>query len=173
MNTDPDPQQHRLTDRVFAVEELESRRGGGSPREPAAPVRVYQVPHRFGLGSVLVVTTFFCVLLAVMRFFRMPAVLIGYIGLQILAAGMMQIFIRKRPRGASVLVGAILLPAFTIGVLVYGRGVQYPEELLCTGFCSVISGGVVGYVAGVLIAAVFMFMAMADEMISRKKSEDQ
>jgi hypothetical protein len=174
MNMDPHPQQHRWTARELAAEELESRGDGGETREPPAPARTYQVPRRFGLGSVLVVTAFFCVLFGAMRYW-IPPLAMAYIGLQILAAGVMQMVMRDQPRGGSALAGAILLPTFVISSMVYvGRGYpQEPAELVMSIVCSAVGGGLLGYTAGVLIAAVFMLMQMADEMISRGKTDDR
>jgi hypothetical protein len=169
---DSDPEQHRFVDRQFAADLPESRRGGGAPPEPTAPARTYQVPHRFGIGSVLVVTAFFCLLLGAMRYW-VPPLAIAYIGLQILAAAVMQVVMRSQPRGGSALAGAVLLPAFLIGVAIYQGDAYIPpsEEFVRSLFCSVIGGGLVGYSAGVLIAAVFMFMHMAGEIVARKKAD--
>jgi predicted phage tail protein len=171
MDTDANPEQHRSIARELAVEELE-RRGGRASREPPPAARVYQVPRRFGLGSLLVVTAFFCGLFAVMRFFRMPPLMMGYFGAQIVAAGVMQFILPKSPRGASALTGAILLPVLTIAYIAYHDGTLGPDDLIESLFCTVTGGALLGYSAGVLIAGVFMVMQVADEMISRKKTDD-
>jgi len=170
MDTDLNPRKQPSRDRVLDAEVLESRCGSRVPLAPPASARTYQVPHRFGLGSVLVVTAFFCVLFGLMRYW-MPPVALAYVGLQILAAGVMQVVMRKQPRGGSALAGAILLPAFVIGSMVYYRGYPNdPAELMMSIACTASSGGLLGYAAGVLIAGVFMLMQMADKMISGQKT---
>lgn len=171
MDTHPDPQIRQAHVRELAAEPLELRCGDDETRERPAPARTYQVPHRFGLGSVLVVTAFFCVLFGVMRYWIAP-VAMAYIGLQILSAGVMQVVMRNQPRGGSALAGAILLPTFVIGALFYFGG--YPTEpasLVISAMCAAVGGGILGYAAGVLIAGIFMFMQMADAMISRENVE--
>lgn len=174
MERHSEPREHPFTDRVLDAEVLEPRGGSGWPRKHSAPARTYQVPHRFGLGSVLVVTAFLCVLFGLMRF-CMPPVVMAYVGLQILAAGAMQMLLRKQPRAGSALAGVILLPAYVIGCAIFFGGGQLadPAESVMSVVCLAIPGGILGYIAGLLIAAVFMFMQMADEMISRAKTRSR
>jgi plasmid stabilization system protein ParE len=68
--------------------------------------RVYHVPRKFGTGSLLVVITFFAAIFAVMRLFMVPPAVMGFVGLQVVAAGVMQWTMAKHPRLASSRVGA-------------------------------------------------------------------
>jgi hypothetical protein len=119
------------------------------------------------VGALLVVTAFFGGLLGVLRLFGTPPPIMAYIGLQVVSAGVMQMIIRKSPRAASALAGAVLLPATVVFFAVLYEGAW---EVVAATPCLAVAGFPLGYLAGGLIAGVFMIMEMADKWIARRVS---
>jgi plasmid stabilization system protein ParE len=134
--------------------------------------RVYHVPRKFGTGSLLVVITFFAAIFAVMRLFMAPPAVMGFVGLQVVAAGVMQWTMAKHPRLASALAGAVLLPVSLISIAMWEGDADEAVSMIAATPCTAIPGALCGYCAGTLIAGVFMLMELADEWIGGKKTAD-
>lgn len=161
-----------------SLEELEQRYGALDERElyRAAdlrpPERVYHVPRKFGIGSLLVVVTLFAVIFAVMRFFMVPPVWMGVVGLQLVASGGMQWAMIKHPRLASAIAGAVLLPIALVVMAIWEGDADDAMDMVAATPCTAIPGAFCGYCAGTLIAGVFMLMEFADEKISGKQADE-
>jgi len=162
---------------VASLEELEQRMADADDGRlvdsaefrPAA--RVYSVPRRFGLGSLFVVVAFFAVLFGVMRLFMAPPVVMAYVGLQVVAAGVMQWFFRKHPRLTSAMAGAVLLPVTIICYAAIDRASEDAFAVVAASPCIAIFGAFCGYAAGTLIAGVFMVMEWADKTIAGRTAD--
>ena len=112
--------EHRLADpeslakMLEAVEKLRTI-GGGVVQHEAG------VPRRFGVGILLVITTMFAVLFAIMQMLKLPplafAEIAGFFGA--VGLGQMLLFKGERPRRASVIVGACFLPFLIFGAIVF------------------------------------------------------
>ena len=92
--------------------------------------RHYQVPRRFGLRTILIVTALFAVMLSSIELTDVsPKLLIFYSSFMIVVGGAQVVF-ERTPRLASILAGAVLLAciADTSGIteiLVSDRGVRW------------------------------------------------
>jgi len=131
-----------------------------TPWLPQAEVHEYGVPRRFGVGTLLLITTMYAVLFAILRGLRATSSAFVVLGMFFFAIGLGQMLLFKgqHPRRASVIVGASLaLIAFAITqatfppVDVMALAVLFPAGIFVLFF-----GGVGGYVAGVFIAGVFL-----------------
>jgi hypothetical protein len=120
------------------------------------------VPRRFGVGTLLIITTAYAVLFAVMRALEFPPAAFVLVSLFFTAVGLgqMLLFKGRQPRKASVIVGACLYPPLFLGTIILesGAGHRYhlPPDLGIGVCCSIPSGAMAGYLAGILIAGVFL-----------------
>jgi len=142
---------------------------------PSAASNAHHVPRRFGVGSLLVVTAFFAVLLGGMSALGAHPVVLAVMMGFFLIVGLAQaiLFRGKDPRAASVVAGGALfglvpLVGVCIGVIMNGVSLDellmLPVLLLLLGFNAIL-GGVAGYLAGVLLAGVFLVMERLDAWI--------
>jgi RimJ/RimL family protein N-acetyltransferase len=129
-------------------------------------VEIAGVPRRFGVGVLMILVTMFAVLFALMqsldttpRVFAIVAVL--FVGV---AAGQVLLFEGKKPRAASICVGAILFPLEIFALVVYemffGRhGWALNPVDVCFSLKFLIPGGALfGYLAGGLTAGIFLVL---------------
>lgn len=124
------------------------------------------VPRRFGVGILLVIATMYAVLFAIMRTLAFPPAAFVLIALFFTGVGLgqMLLFKGKRPRRASVIVGGILCPSLFLAVAVIEGVVHriptvnllHPDFWKILGYCT-ITGTILGYLAGMLIAVVVQF----------------
>jgi len=145
---------HRLGLREEVVETVFPRLG---PRGARWDTPAAGVPHRFGMGILMLMMTMFAVLFAAMQLlgarpevFIVVAVLFAGVGL-----GQMLLYGGKYPRAASIWVGAGLFPVEMVGVLIH-MGAR--EEIICLLVGSPLLGAGFGYLAGGLTAGVFLLL---------------
>jgi hypothetical protein len=168
---------HRLADpeslaAMLAAVEFPAR--DPAPAEPQPSRREAGVPRRFGIGVLLVITTMYAVLFGAMRacdcepfIFALIAVFFTAVG-----AGQVIVFRGRRPRWASVVAGAATYPILLIWgavheALVYGAP-DVPPDLCASMICGTATGAILGYIAGVLIAGVFLFIdRLAGRVVNR------
>ena len=126
----------------------------GSPRSKEAGV-----PRQFGVGTALLIMTMFAVLFAVLRSLNVPTIAFAIIALFFLGVGAGQalLFHGQRPRRASIIVGIVMTYVLTIFGIIITDGF-HSDVLLSPAFHCIVGafGGAFGYLAGVLIAAVFL-----------------
>ena len=135
------------------------------------------VPRRFGVGSLLVVTAAFAILLGAMKSLQVDPIVMGLVAafIAVVGAGQAVLFGGKAPRKASMVAG-MLFPlvvgflVFVYAVVARGRlsGFEFGEffvniVLLC------VLGMPLGYVAGGLAAGVFLAI---ERVWGRSKDED-
>ncbi len=128
--------------------------------------RTAGVPHRFGVGVLMILVTFFAVLFAFLRCIDCRPDVAAIVGVLFVgvAAGQSLLFEGKKPRAASIWVGAVLFPLEMLGQAVYehitaqlSRG-SISENIPGGLFCAVPSGALFGYLAGGLTAGIFLVM---------------
>ena len=124
----------------------------------------YQVPRRFGLRTILVVTGSFAALLSAVQWTNTSLVdLILYASFVVVVAGS-QIVLERSPRLASILAGACFLSILKIATLIIAGGLA---EMINTGpFIGLFSegrfiflplfGALLGYLAGTILAGLYL-----------------
>jgi hypothetical protein len=164
--------EHRLADpqslkmMLWAVKKF-------APPAPRPVVPPASVPRQFGVGTMLLITTVYALLFALLSALHAHPAAFAVIGLCTFAIGLgqMLLFKGKRPRLASVIVGASLGIGFLIVVSIIDElhihGRIFHWELLAI---AAIYGGVSGYVVGSLIASIFLFADKFDRLIHGRRS---
>jgi hypothetical protein len=160
--------EHRLADEESLKAMLRAvEGGGGEDRCVGGGVLQHEagVPHRFGVGTLLLISTMYAVLFAVWRFIEGPPMVLVWVALFFFAVGLGQMLLFKgqRPRRASIIVGACVYPCMLLGCLAYeqlatGRRPFFPVNILFALFYCIPVGALFGYVAGLLIAAHFLLI---------------
>jgi hypothetical protein len=142
------------------------------PAERPAGNEPFGVPRRFGIGTILVVTTAFGLLLSLLQALGAPPGVVWFVivFISLVGLGQMLLFGAKQPRLASIVVGAICLPLMTFATLVFSspRGV-HGEEAACTTIAAAIFGGGFGYLAGGVVAGVFLVMDAVEQALAGLK----
>lgn len=142
-----------------AIHQMHLRKLASRPTTPEIGV-----PRRFGVGVLMIITAMYAALFAVLHTFGFSPVAFGIVVLFFTTVGLGQMLLFKgqRPRKASVLVGACFFPGFYLTVLVYraifpvGPSPRVAGDF-CGGLpCIVLAGALMGYLAGILIAGVFL-----------------
>ena len=132
---------------------------GNVPRQREAGV-----PRQFGIGILMVITAMYAILFSVMRALRFPSTPFFIVALFFTVVGLGQMFLYKgqRPRRASAMVGIgfmscvwgiILIIEGVKGGVSMSSGGQIVFGLVFVGFAY---GAIFGYLAGLLIAGVFL-----------------
>ena len=119
-----------------------------------SPAKVYSVPRRFDIATMLTVTVAFAVLFGVMRLLGSSPFVFLFVAGMITCVGAAQavLFQGKSPRAASIVAGAVYAAVVTV-ISVVARG----DIILVVGaFCASLSGAIGGYFAGILVAGVFL-----------------
>jgi RimJ/RimL family protein N-acetyltransferase len=122
------------------------------------------MPRRFGIGAVLALTAAFALLLGLLKALGADASAQALFGILFLcvAAGQALLFGGRRPRLASAVVGAILLPVIVVVIELAEGRFPRPDVL-----CSTPSGAILGYLVGLSVSFVFLvhswFSNMTDE----------
>jgi hypothetical protein len=132
----------------------------------------FGVPRRFGIGTILVVTTAFGLLLSLLQGLGAPPGVVWFVivFVSLVGLGQMLLFGAKQPRMASIVVGAICLPLMTFATAVFfsPRGVR-AEEAACTTIAAAIFGALFGYLAGGVVAGVFLIMDGVEQALTGAK----
>jgi hypothetical protein len=157
--------EHRLADPESLAKMLTAVERTSSPKTPLVGHEEAGVPRRFGIGTLLLITAMYAVLFAVLRVFHAPPFVFVEIAGFFTAVGLGQMFLFKgqRPRRASVIVGVGFYVAMSIFFWVdnrlLGRGVFV--LFLINLVEGLFFGALFGYLAGVMIAGVFL---MSDKL---------
>lgn len=128
------------------------------------------VPRRFGVGGLLIISTMYAVLFAILRTLEVPP--LDFVGVVLfftaVGLGQMLLFKGQRPRRASMIVGACMFAGFIAFLDWTGIGPSR-RTLSCRAFEveGAIIGAGYGYLAGVLIAGVFLLIDKARKCGSR------
>ena len=138
-------------------------------RQAAEP---FGVPRRFGIGTILVITTAFGLLLALLRALGAHPVLVAFVValVSLIGAGQMLLFGGKRPCAASIVVGMGGLPFLTVvATLIDGSNLRRVDPSVWMRFT--LLGAIVGYVIGSGVASVFLFMDAIERFLGRWRGE--
>jgi hypothetical protein len=146
-HTEPDGTEHpRLIARI------RSRLNTINPNEVG-------IPRRFSLGKLMQLIVFFAVLFSILKICNADAVLYFIIGCLFIVVGITQVLLFKgnKPRKASIIGGVLYVSIFyCIGFvqLYFTGGDLLP--LLRTALIMPVFGSFIGYIAGCLLAGVFL-----------------
>ena len=91
-------------------------------RQPGAP---YVVPKRFGLRTLLFVTTFFGLIFAAAKSTPAPAVALIFYSSFLVFISLSQMLLPQYPRLASILAGAVFMPAGVYGAEFTPLGAEF------------------------------------------------
>ena len=127
--------------------------------QPGAP---YVVPKRFGLRTLLFVTTFFGLIFAAAKATPAPAIALIFYSSFLVFISLAQMLLPQYPRLASILAGALFMPAGVYGAEFTPLGAEFIPKVLpgLTGQNElqwlIVIGGFLGYLGGTLLAGIFM-----------------
>jgi hypothetical protein len=129
--------------------------------------KIYSVPRRFDLATIFVVTLAYSLLFGLMSTLSFPpsasAMVAGFI--LIVGAAQAVLFGGKKPRTASIIAGAAIYSVAMIAVwFANGPRLYSSWQILVPATFMVASGGMLGYIAGVVIGGVFL---VADKLRNR------
>lgn len=126
---------------------------------------LFQVPRRFGLRTVLVVTALFAAMLSILKWTEMsPDLFIFYFSLVIVVGGA-QVVVERKPRLASILSGVAFVAilkfvavAFEFDLHTINVGLF--EGLFSEGLVmySLVFGALYGYLTGTLLAGLYLVL---------------
>lgn len=125
--------------------------------------KVYSAPRRFDLSTVLVITTGYALLFGALgaifdesEYAAGVALLVG-VFVTLVGVGQALLYGGRKPRTASIVVGAVVTAPYVIGTTMFFARRGMPAAFLPFSLIySVVSGAIYGYLAGVLVGGVFM-----------------
>jgi apolipoprotein N-acyltransferase len=129
------------------------------------------VPRRFGVGKLLMMTALFSVLFGILQILMMPPIVFFVLIFFSVGVGAAQaiLYQGKQPRRASVLAGAIFgatAAPLSLFALMWEHGVPLEYEVLlgflAASIVGALPGAAFGYVAGCLIAGLFLIKERED-----------
>ena len=150
------------------------RMKGENRMKPANVRKQVGVPRRFGVGAAMVIMTMYAVLFAALQ--RTPAIIFVAVSAFFTVIGVAQavLFKGRNPRRASVVAGSVACPVIAIiaTIVAAPRGsnmwVAYTGIVVCTSF-----GAGFGYLAGGLIAGVFLFLNKVQPPLEDEEPEGE
>ena len=170
--------EHRLADPESLAAMLEAvERFGVTAGVIANPVsHEAGVPNRFGVGTLLVISTMYAMLFAAWRLLGGSPQFLVWVTLFFSAVGLGQMLLYKgqQPRKASAVAGAC---AYSCMFQVYAAYKQLTEHAIpglsiCGLMHSVPAGALLGYLAGSLIASHFLLIDKLKSLRVRTKDID-
>jgi hypothetical protein len=131
----------------------------------------FGVPRRFGIGTIMIITAAFGVLLSSLQALGAPPGVVWFVVIfvSLIGVGQMLLFGARQPRRASIIRGAVCLPLMTLTTLSL-NGPRGPNREAPCAFCAaVIFGGGFGYLAGGVVAGVFLVMDAIEHALGRAR----
>lgn len=128
------------------------------PFSPPRPrEKTYSVPKRFGLSALLALITALACLFGALRQLDTPPAIYLFLGTEVMAICVAQMFYNAEPRRASMIAGAILMPIFLAGAAFFVPGPAIGGAL-CMIIPGILFGAFAGYLIGTCVAGVFLLM---------------
>jgi hypothetical protein len=116
----------------------------------------FVVPKTFGMSAILGIMTALAILFACLRWLDAWPVFYFFFSALALVICLAQMLYGKTPRLASIVAGAIMLPLFSLGAVLFDEDVNPAIICLLVGF--VPFGALMGYLTGTCAAGVFLVM---------------
>jgi hypothetical protein len=127
----------------------------------------FVVPKTFGMSAILGIMTALAMLFACLRWLdAWPVFYFFFSALALVICGA-QMFSGKTPRLASIVAGAITLPLFSLGALLFDDDAKAGFICLLIGFIPF--GALMGYLAGTCAAGVFLVMDMLEPYLQGRR----
>ena len=129
---------------------------------------VYAVPRQFGTGTLLLATTLFAVLFAVLKWAGATPQQLFFCSAFVATVSLAQIVFERAPRWASMLAGGVYLPLSMLNIPVfYRRPIQ--DTSFSNVFRLVLIGLCIGYLGGAIIAGIFLAMDYVAKLGQRRE----
>ena len=145
------------------------------------------VPRRYTLRTILAVTTGLAVLLTFLKWLNVyPVVIACLVGYLVLVGlGQALLFHGKRPRLASIVVGAVIVICLFVVVAALSGQFSFALSAMAGGYGSAIGtllsvcfiiflwallGALLGYAGGGIVAGVFLIMDYVEKILGRKNN---
>jgi protein-S-isoprenylcysteine O-methyltransferase Ste14 len=135
------------------------------------PQAQYAVPRRFGLSSVLALTTIFAIIFGSLNYMGASPVAYLFVSTEISAICLAQIIFGSAARSASAVIGAMLLPFWMAISFAAERNRLDPIELIIVGIILMVPGAILGYFIGTLAAGFFLAMDLLEPYLPGYKSD--
>ncbi len=171
--------EHRLADPKSLEAMLEAvERFGVTTGNLANPVVPHEagVPNRFGVGTLLVISTMYAMLFAAWRLLGGSPQFLVWVTLFFSAVGLGQMLLYKgqRPRKASAVAGACAYSCMLLGYAAYQQLTEHaiPGIFIFGLLHCVPVGALLGYLAGSLIASHFLLIDKLMSLGVRTKGID-
>jgi hypothetical protein len=116
----------------------------------------FVVPKTFGMSAIFGIMTALAILFGCLRWMDAWPVFYFFFGVQSLAICLVQMFYGQTPRLASIIAGAIILPAFTIAAAVLSDHAD--PAMACVVVAFIPCGALLGYLTGTCAAGIFLVM---------------
>ena len=146
------------------------------PAERAAGDEPFGVPRRFGIGTILVITTAFGLLLSLLQNAGAPPGVVWFVivFVSLIGLGQMLLFGGSHPRKASIVTGEICFPLMiAAAVALFKPSRTLPGEMAWVVFTSLVFGGGFGYLAGGVVAGVFLIMDGVEQALASLNPRDR
>lgn len=136
------------------------------------------MPRRFSIGTMMIITFFFALLFGVLKMLGVPPM--AFVAITLFVAGVAAcqaiLYGGKNPRKASIVGGIVIFGVlFLLAALVAGyregNVFRYITLSPCTIFSVVFAGGLLGYAAGGLVAAIFLVRKEPDNDPPEEQAE--
>lgn len=149
-----------------------------NPFAPRPPTKVYSVPRRYDLATLMAVMFAYSLLFGAMRWSQASPATIGSVGLFVTLVGLAQalLFRGKSPRLASIVAGPLAFLVCGIASLLTSPYPRTHEVIYWTNAVLVLAvgglcpGTIFGYLAGTLVAGVFLLADLFRKLLRRMSS---
>jgi putative addiction module component (TIGR02574 family) len=145
-----------------------------APHRPARVSKLYSAPRRFDLATIFAVTAAYSILLGGMSALRFPPEVSCYVAAFITLVGIGQavLFRSSMPRLASVLTGMVAYFLCTISFALVEPRFDLFGFMPAAIVFSIVFGGLLGYLAGVLVGGVFLVADVLRQRYGRPTDAD-
>lgn len=128
-----------------------------------------RMPERFGMGLMLIALGVVSLAFCILRLLDAPPSLVFFLTLLFTLIAIAQMLFPRIPRKASVIAGAVFCPLWALlvgaGMLLFKRQQASIDEWAIYSVmttCALPFGGLFGYLAGGLVAGIFLFLGWTD-----------
>lgn len=144
-----------------------------SRQRPASAAKLYSAPRRFDLFTIMLVTAAYAVLLSGMSALGFLPVFSCYVAIFITAVAVAQALFAglSMPRGVSVYTGMVAYCLCTISYAFVEPRFELSAAIPIGILCGLLFGGILGYLAGVMVGGVFLVADVLRQRYGRQDDE--